>query len=126
MSHCSGPVSTLPGALHPVLPTDKCDEHPEVQAVHRVQGETDSMGAEYFYVCQACYDKYLADKEKLQGGSFEGTCTCGAVEPLFPVRSWDEGRSGPVYYRCRSCRRKWVQAEQADLDSEDDFIRRLF
>lgn len=126
MSHISGPVSSLPGDTTPAPAGTFCDEHAEAPAVRRIQGETDSMGAEYFYVCQTCYDKYLAAKEKLQGGSFEGQCVCGTTAPLFPVRSWDEGSSGPVYYRCQACRRKWVQAEQADLDYEEDFVRRLY
>lgn len=38
-----------------------CDDHPDVPAVARVQGETDSFGCEMHDLCQACLDELRAE-----------------------------------------------------------------
>jgi hypothetical protein len=52
MADVTGPISTLPGAVHRVPEGATCDEHPDRPAVLRVQGETDSFGSETIDYCQ--------------------------------------------------------------------------
>jgi len=118
VAHVSGPVSTLPGA-HVRLPDDAvCDDHDDRRAVARIQGETDSFGAEYFDVCAECLERYRTEKAAMDGGAFIGRCDrCGTGDtPLFAMRDPDEGMAGPVYYRCRGCRREINDALAAELD----------
>lgn len=105
MAYVSGPVSTLPGAVfnfnHPYV---ECDGHEGVSAVVRVQGETDSFGAEYSDMCQACYDAYKARREEAKP---EVQCCdfCDSVsDTVRPFRDPDEGSCGPVYLVCQPCR----------------------
>ena len=42
----------------------KCDKHPEEDAAFRVQGETDSFGAEYLYMCTGCFEEYVEEECK--------------------------------------------------------------
>jgi hypothetical protein len=110
--YASGPVSTLPGAVRSVEPGDTCDNDWHLHdgetrpAVHRVQGETDSFGAEYFYACAECYAKMraeiAAEKETPK------TCDwCKAVTTdCILHRDQDEGSCGPVYSICSACRTK--------------------
>ena len=116
------PVSTLPGFQSAPENGTTCDDHPDRPAVKRVQGETDSMGCEYLHFCQECFDRYKAGKEAAGGGSFEGACSCGKQNvPLFPVRYWDEGSYGPVYYKCADCRSSIRAAEAEEFaDSTSD------
>ena len=83
--HVTGPISTLPGATGAPYEGAVCDEHPDRPAVMRVQGETDSMGSEQLYMCQACYDAYKADRERLNGGAYLGHCgRCGGHARVHP------------------------------------------
>lgn len=125
--HYSGPVSSLPGSLHSLPEGSMCDSHPDRLAVARVQGETDSFGAEYILMCAECREAHKA----MDGAHYTGNCKCGAEEvPLFPYRDYDEGLRGPVYYACRACKGAFVarQSEEAErylLDEvfilQDDF-----
>jgi hypothetical protein len=98
----------LPGHRRRLSPdttaTCETEGHEDRQAVWRVQGETDSFGAEYSYYCQACIDAG-------EGGSGEwytGTCPkCHKEEvALYGYRDPDEGLGGPVYPACHECRTK--------------------
>ena len=60
MADVTGPISSLPGKRHELPKGAKCDEHPERDAVARVQGETDSMGCEMLDLCQECLDDLRA------------------------------------------------------------------
>lgn len=99
----------LPGSIHKAFIEDKCQNHPDRQAVVNVQGETDSMGCELHPFCQVCYDEYLA--AKAVEPPMIGVCDfCHeGNQPLRPTRDYDEGMSGPVYYVCQPCRRKQEQ-----------------
>lgn len=107
MAHVTGPVSTLPGSLHKVPAGTCCDEHEDREAMYRVQGETDSMGAEYVDLCSECYDPLKSADNKLAAAT--GRCDwCGLEkDTLRPRRDMDEGMCGPVYRVCLEC----VQAE---------------
>lgn len=102
-----GPVSTLPGHKSPPPVGAMCDHdgHEHIPAKVRIQGETDSMGAEYGFLCEACEKEYDA------APSAESSCDhCSSDDVLIPTRFPDEGTSGPVYYLCRGCRDKMFSA----------------
>lgn len=106
MAHVSGPTSSLPYSRHIVPTGTMCDEHPDRPAVARVQGETDSFGAEYIDCCQECADELAASREveREKGGVCDW---CHTHQPrLSNRRDIDEGSSGPVYRVCDPCIRK--------------------
>lgn len=106
-----GSVRSLPGDTKRCTNGEKCDDHPEVDAVYRIQGETDSLGCEYFYTCQDCYDKYK------EVGDPEYDCDgCGKDGPVKPARDPDEGMAGPVYYYCPSCMKEHKERIARDYD----------
>ncbi len=106
----SGPVSTLPGYVRQCTdPSEMChtEGHENVPAIATIQGETDSMGAEYIGACRECLEKHQANGSS--GGRL-GFCNCGRNEILLPFRDPDEGMSGPVYYKCSPCRAEFFRA----------------
>lgn len=107
MAAVTGPISTLPGHLHKVPPGQTCDTegHEQILATHRVQGETDSFGAECLDMCQECYDKYKAEIAVVD---FSGRCDfCGThVDVLRKFRDPEEGSCGRVYDVCHPCARE--------------------
>lgn len=111
----SGPVRTLPGSLHSLDNTDMCDEHDTVPAVKKVQGETDSFGCEFMFMCQKCYDDY---KRKLNVADHSGICDwCKkSVDRVVPHRDIEEGASGRVYDVCLPC----IELERARWREEDE------
>lgn len=113
MAAVTGPTSTLPGHRHPLPPSMACDHHHARPAVARIQGETDSMGAELNDYCQECLDKYNAQIQAAraaeQAGMVQNWCDhCKALIParVWPCRDPDEGPAGPVYDLCAAHRRK--------------------
>ena len=112
MSDVTGPISTLPGASHSLASGAMCDEHPEVPAVARIQGETDSFGSEMHDLCADC----LAEYRKEVAASRCGTCDwCKRdATDLRPRRDYDEGMCGRVYDVCGAC----VKAENARASEE--------
>lgn len=109
MAHVSGPCSTLPGSGHDVPPGTMCDDHPDRPAVARVQGETDSFGAEYIDMCQECLDEHRANKA--DPANSLGTCEwCGTKGVrVRPRRDYDEGMCGRVYDVCDDCVAKEIR-----------------
>lgn len=100
MASITGPIRTLPGSKHTLPEGSMCDEHPDVLAVKRVQGETDSFGSEMMDCCQACLDEmFPPDAEPA-----ENHCDwCSKLGVLSYCRDPDEGSCGPVYMVCPSC-----------------------
>lgn len=117
MSDVTGPVSSLPGSVHPVPQGQKCDEHPDRPAVVRVQGETDSFGSEMDDLCAEC-----AAKRRRERMDTTGTCDwCKARNVrLRDRRDYDEGLTGPVYRVCAPCVDKQEKALAAELALYDD------
>lgn len=115
-------MNNLPGAISRPDHGAPCDQHAERVAIVRVQGETDSFGCEHIHMCEQCKAAYDAHRECLGGANHTGPCgRCGQDLPLFPVRDWEEGSSGPVYYRCAPCKREFIHLRDADLgDLVDD------
>lgn len=109
-----GPVATLPGNQSlPELGT-MCDEHPTVAALTSVQGETDSFGAEYMYLCRACLDNHV---KSIADNPVEGYCDrCDSFfVGLVNRRDIEEGSYGRVYKLCKSC------IDQDREDSKRDY-----
>ena len=116
MADVSGPCRTLPGAMFSSLVGVMCDDHPDRASVKRVQGETDSFGAEYFDMCQECYDAF-ANRDRTEERS--GMCDwCkGAATDLRNMRDYEEGSYGPVYRVCGKCVSQQLANIREELDS---------
>lgn len=113
MSHVSGPTSGLPGRRCAVPEGTPCDEHADRLAVTRIQGETDSFGAEYIDCCQECADRIVAE-ERERGGRCDW---CKQTKPrLSNRRDIDEGTCGPVYRVCDDCIRNDIDRIKEELE----------
>lgn len=107
MADVSGPTSTRPGSRHRLPPGTMCDDHPERPAVARIQGETDSFGAEYLDLCQECLDKLQAEAIQARTGPCDW---CGQhADTLAHIRDADEGSYGRLYRVCAPCRQRESQ-----------------
>lgn len=102
MAATTGPTTKLPGSLHPVPQGAKCDKHPDRVAIARIQGETDSMGAELIDCCELCAQD-VREAAKLSASDRE----CDRCERMFDrlhhYRDPDEGVAGRLYQLCDGC-----------------------
>lgn len=117
MAHVTGPTSSLPGSRH--NPQGQPCDHPgcTAPATVRIQGETDSMGAEYLDFC----DAHIPPRD----APLVGTCDwCRTPNVALSItRDYDEGMCGPVYEVCKSCtdrRNAEAEAELARYGRDDD------
>lgn len=119
MADVSGPVRSLPGSAHSVEKGTMCDEHNDVPAVARIQGETDSFGAEYYDLCEACLEKH---REEVKNADHSGHCDwCKKHAPrVSPTRDFEEGLSGPVYHVCDACSKAQSDRIREELDAAED------
>lgn len=119
MADVTGPISTLPGHVHSRPPGAKCDDHPERDAVRRVQGETDSMGSEMLDVCQECFDKIQAYEASPEACT--GTCDYCREQAtdLRVTRDYEEGMCGPVYNVCGACRKRVKERAATEYEESD-------
>ena len=101
MAHVSGPVRTLPGTVTKSPADTECDSCTTL-ALSRIQGETDSFGAEYSDACQNHYDKYL---DAIKDLDTTGTCDwCKNHNvPVKDHRDFEEGSCGRIYQVCDTC-----------------------
>lgn len=120
MAHVIGPTSGLPGTRHHLPEGTTCDDHTDRPAVARVQGETDSFGAELNDLCQECLDQFNAYQAEARTGMCDW-CNRSAND-LTNRRDIDEGSTGRVYRVCGACRK----AESERLDEELAEIRDHF
>lgn len=113
MSEVTGPIRTLPGAGHELPDGTVCDEHPDRKAVARIQGETDSFGAELNDMCQQCLDEYRAE---IRNADTSGVCDwCHNFSlKLRPRRDYEEGFYGRVYEVCDDC----IKRENDEAEKE--------
>jgi hypothetical protein len=112
MSDVSGPCSTLPGSAHAVPDGAPCDDHPDRLAVVRIQGETDSMGAEFHDLCLQCADAMRVAIYADRNGVCDW-CSKPATD-LRNRRDFEEGSCGPVYRVCGACVRKEYESLRED------------
>ena len=121
MADVSGPVSTLPGSRWYVHEGTMCDNHPDRPAARRVQGATDSFGAEFIDLCQECIDELKAHEAEDRAGRCDW-CKQEATD-LRLRRDYDEGSCGPVYSVCVACVKRDNERAAAELDEYDDYDR---
>lgn len=114
MAEVTGPISTLPGRGHDVPDGQTCDQHPDRLAVSRIQGETDSFGAELNDMCQECLDEY---RREMAEADHSGKCDwCHEHKPrLSPRRDYEEGMYGRVYEVCDECIKRVNDEAEADI-----------
>ena len=110
----------LPGSIHPVQPGDECVDCGKPATV-RVQGETDSFGAEYHAYCASCRALWEAT---LNIPHISFCDHCKQEEETKPWRDLDEGSSGPVYYICSPCRREADEAYRSQLMTDGEYMAR--
>ncbi|MNU19689.1 hypothetical protein D3C71_79220 [compost metagenome] len=118
MAATTGPTNQLPGSLHPVPPGTKCDKHPERMAMARIQGETDSMGAELIDCCDICAHDV---REAAKLGATDRECDgCQRMfDQLNHYRDPDEGVAGRLYQLCDGC---VAQAREQSSDNSSTGI----
>lgn len=122
MAHVSGPTSSMPLSSRAVPEEMECDFAGDeicskgTRATVRLQGETDSFGAEYSDVCQAHADS-------IRTSELNTPTSCDWCKKMSnncrSTRDYDEGMSGPVYMVCPACRLKQSQ----DADEEVEYWR---
>jgi hypothetical protein len=102
----------LPGDLRPLKRTNEiCEEEGcNETATFSLQGETDSFGAEYSYLCTAHKDAYIEHRTK----PVWGCDNCGKEAELTPQRDPEEGSYGPVYWHCNECINCFNNIEEDD------------
>jgi hypothetical protein len=121
MAEVIGPCATLPGAVHPLPKGTMCDDHSDRVAVARIQGETDSFGAELNDMCAECLKQY--NEYKAANPYNSGRCEwCGNhTDDIRQERDFEEGRCGRLYDVCGACRAKesaYVAEEIAAMDRD--------
>lgn len=116
MAEVIGPTSKLPGAGWDFPDGTMCDDHPDRPAVARIQGETDSFGAELFDMCQDCLDEY---RREMREADHSGTCEwCKQYKPrLRPQRDFEEGMAGRVYEVCDECIKRVNDEAERELEA---------
>lgn len=123
MADVTGPISTLPGARHDIPDGTKCDEHPDRDAVVRVQGETDSFGSEMHDMCEECLAADRAwrnspEAEEWRHGQCEW-CKRDATD-LRDARDYEEGMSGRVNRVCGACIKHQNEEIERDLAEHEN------
>jgi hypothetical protein len=121
MGDVTGPISTLPGAVHELPERATCDQHPDRPAVARIQGETDSFGCELNDMCQECADEYRAWQRSPEATAGQCEWCKQQATDLRVTRDYDEGTHGRVYSVCGACRRRADDEARAELDAHDDY-----
>lgn len=120
MADATGPINSFPGSAHALPDGTMCDHHPDVPAVARVQGETDSMGSEMHDLCRVCLDDLHAYRRSVEART--GPCDwCKSPSTdLCDARDYDEGMHGPVYWACGKCRARVERKAAEELASYGD------
>lgn len=120
MAEVTGPIRSLPGAGHDFPDGTVCDRHPDRPAVARIQGETDSFGAELNDLCRECLEADRAYARSPEARS--GTCDwCkGEATDLSWRRDHEEGPAGRVYRVCGACRKRDDDYWESQLDYDGD------
>ena len=103
MAEVTGPISTLPGAGHDLPDGAMCDSHPDRPAVARLQGETDSFGAELIDCCEECRAAWRAYDRSAEARTGNCDWCKSASTDLRYRRDIDEGMYGPVYPTRQLC-----------------------
>lgn len=98
-----------------------CDEHPDRPATRRIQGETDSFGAEFHDLCADCatafFTRIAAERERPHRCDW---CKAMATDTR-PHRDFEEGFYGPVYIVCAACQARESESLAKELAERDDW-----
>jgi len=113
MGEVTGPISTLPGAIHELPQGTTCEFHPDRPVVVRIQGETDSFGSELNDFCEECAQKDLVWRREARSGRCDW-CKHDATD-LADRRDYEEGLYGPVYQVCGDCRKRRDKEDELEL-----------
>ena len=100
-----------------------CYTHHDVKATHRICSEADSFGAEYWNMCDQCWDeRQKAIKAKNEDPEQWDSCRkCRKKVPrLSSYRDPGEGMHGPVYEACPDCVSKFWKRYQEECEMLDD------
>ena len=117
MADVTGAIGTLPGTFHPVPEGQMCDDHPHRLAVLRVQGETDSFGAELIDLCDECAALYKNQAAEDTSGCC-AWCKCHS-ETLSDYRDSEEGLAGPIYQVCSKCIHEDQEKLAREIEEDD-------
>ncbi len=116
-------MNYLPGQFIKAHVDDVCEEHNDLPAVIRMIGETDSMVCEIIPMCQACYDAAKQYQLEHPDGEDYDCDICHESHPCKPSRDPEEGLNGPIYWICKSCRKKIRKSAKELRDEEDEYYR---
>ncbi len=97
-------MRNLPGSYRTIKESENisCEDCDKLATV-KVQGETDSFGCEYIYLCKECHEKIkLAEKKDNEGEKNCDWCKERKIN-VKPFRDLDEGNYGRVYSVCNEC-----------------------
>lgn len=87
---------------------NKCEEHPEVDAVVERVNECDSFGCDTTPMCKECKDEYLLELEKNPSVTLKGKChICKTYGTVTPKKDPEEGFAGRYYDLCDNCLLDW-------------------
>lgn len=100
-----------------------CYTHHDIKATHRICSEADSFGAEYYNMCDQCWNEHQAAIQAKKEDPVQWECCrkCGNHVPyLSSYRDPDEGMCGPVYEACPDCVSKFYQSYEDECEWLDD------
>lgn len=117
MAEVTGPISTLPGAIHELPDGTVCDVHPDRPAVVRIQGETDSFGCEMNDCCEECADEIRSYARSAEASTGRCDWCKKDATDLRDQRDYEEGLNGPVYRVCAACRKHADDEARRELDA---------
>lgn len=106
----------LPGNIYSGTKGSFCETHEDRPSYKKLQGETDSFGAEYSEMCEECFAVYEKSLE-VKVAKEEPCDWCKVVtNTIEPTRDYSEGSNGPVYYVCQACRIKQDNEARDELN----------
>ena len=106
---CGGLPGDVRVVVNPDIYCDQCLSEEKLEwATKRIQGETDSFGCEYEYLCDRHFEEEQTQEEEPR--IYYCDWCKQEVEKTTPMRDYEEGLNGPVYHVCKHCRQK-VSAE---------------
>ena len=110
-------MRNLPGCWTTVSVAHECEvEGCTAPAHNRLQGETDSFGAECMYYCAE--HKVAEEATLAQAAEVSRHCDCcDKLAKLYPTRDWEEGIGGQVYDVCAECRPNYLGHSEDDEGS---------
>lgn len=109
----------IPGQIRLLDKDDKyfCEDCTDVRGVlatHRITGEVDSFGAEYYYLCEKHTEKVRQCKQDSLLEEPQTCPECGQVAVLIQYRDVDEGSCAPLREHCDTCHKQYYAPFEDD------------